>query len=267
MQIFEVTSKQKVDEVNIGATARAVGSNIANRALSTIGQAAGVSGQEFSNTIRGAGTPTLTGAAAQQAAAKAAQPIIQRQAQAAQTAWRTEATALARAAGVPYSQINAAQRTNALDKFVNDQLLGGRITDYKQLPNLVDPNSFGGKGVQLAKQTVANIDAAMNAILAQDPTTTPARQQLQAWQNLAQLTYSAMNQSTFQAGTGPAQQKKAPTAPAAADPRTAAMMAAMGLGADDLAKMNAAIKAKGGFKGRPTGDPYIDGMLRAAKLI
>jgi len=263
MQIFEITSKKRTDEVNLGATAKAVGSAISNRALSAIGQAAGVSGADYAAAMTQ--KPGLTGDAAQAAAAKAAAPIIQQQARVAQAAWKNQMAAMARSAGGDYSQLNMQQKTYALDKFVNDQLLGGRVTDFRQLPNQVDPASFGGKGVQLAKQTVANIEAAMNAVLAMDPLKTPAAQQVQAWQQLASQTYNATNQATFQPGTGAATAQK--KAPAAADPRTAAMMAAMGLGAADLAKMNAAVNAKGGFKGRPTGDPYIDGMLRAAKLI
>ena len=266
MQIFEVTSKKRVDEINLGATVKAVGSAISNRALSAIGQAAGVSGAEYAAAMTQ--KPGLTGDAAQAAAAKAAAPIIQQQAKAAQAAWKNQMAAMVRSAGGDYSQLDMQQKTYALDKFVTDQLLGGRVADFRRLPNQIDPASFGGKGVQLAKQTVANIEAAMNAVLALDPIKTPTATQIQAWQQLATQTYNATNQATFQPGSGAAPaQKTAAAQPAAADPRAAAMMAAMGLDAADLGKMNAPVNAKGRFKGRLTGDPYLDSMLRAAKLI
>lgn len=263
MQIFEITANKQLNEVNIGATVGAIGSAIGNKLLTTAGQAAGVGGQDYAAAVTG-GT-VQTGDAAQQAAAKAAQPIIKQQAQAAQTAWKNQTAQMAKAAGASFTQINPVQKQQALKKFVNDQLMGGRVTDYTQLPGLVDPKSFGGKGQQLARQTVANIDAAINNILAMDPSVTPTRQQTQAWEQLAGMTYNATNQATFQAGYGSQTGGKMPAR--TADPRASALMSAMGLGMDDVAKLNAVMKSKGGFKGQATGDPYIDGLLKAARLI
>lgn len=263
MQIFEVTAKKQLDEVNIGATVGAIGSAIGNKILTTAGQAAGVNGQDYADAIMG-GTPK-TGYAGQQAAAQAAQPVIKQQAAAAQTAWKAQAAQMAKASGGSFAQINPTQKHEALVKFVNDHLMSGRIGDYRQLPNSVDPKSFGGKAVQLAKQTVANIDAMINGMLAIDPASAPQRQQLQAWEQLAGMTYNATNQGTFQAGYGGQTGSKAPMR--TADPRASALMTAMGLGADDVAKLNAVMQQKGGFKGKPTGDPYVDGLLKAARLI
>lgn len=259
MQIYELTSKKRINEVNLGATVGAIGSAIGNKILNTAGQAAGVSGQDYATAITG-GTPQ-TGWAGQQAAAKDAQPVIKQQAQAAQTAWKSQATQMAKAAGGSFTQINPVQKQQALTKFVNDHLMSGRVTDYTKLPSLVDPKSFGGKGQQLAKQTVDNIEMAINNLLAMDPATTPTNQQLQAWEQLANMTYNATNQATFQAGYG------GQTAMKTADPRASALMQAMGLSGADVAKLNAVMKSKGGFKGQATGDPYIDGLLKAAKLI
>lgn len=263
MQIFEITAKKQLDEVNIGATVGAIGSAIGNKILNTAGQAAGVDGGDFAAAITG-GTPK-TGYAGQQAAAQDAQPVIKQQAQAAQTAWKTQTAQMAKAAGASFAQINATQKHDALKKFVNDHLMGGRVTDYTQLPNLVDPKSFGGKGQQLARQTVANIEAMINSILTLDPAVTPTKQQTQAWEQLAGMAYNATNQATFQAGYGNQATPNTPTK--AADPRASALMSAMGLGMDDVAKLNAVMKQKGGFKGQATGDPYIDGLLKAAQLI
>jgi hypothetical protein len=263
MQIFEITAKKQLDEVNIGATVGAIGSAIGNKILNTAGQAAGVDGGDFAAAITG-GTPK-TGYAGQQAAAQDAQPVIKQQAQAAQTAWKTQTAQMAKAAGASFAQINATQKHDALKKFVNDHLMGGRVTDYTQLPNLVDPKSFGGKGQQLARQTVANIEAMINSILTLDPAVTPTKQQTQAWEQLAGMAYNATNQATFQAGYGNQATLNTPTK--AADPRASALMSAMGLGMDDVAKLNAVMKQKGGFKGQATGDPYIDGLLKAARLI
>lgn len=263
MQIFEVTAKKQLNEVNIGATVGAIGSAIGNKILTTAGQAAGVGGQDFAAAVTG-GTPQ-TGWAGQQAAAKAAQPVIKQQALAAAQAWRSQAMQMAKAAGGNFTQINPVQKQQALKKFVNDHLMSGRVTDYEMLPSLVDPKSFGGKGQQLAKQTVANIDAALNGILSMDPATTASNQQLKAWEQLAGMTYNATNQATFQAGYGGQTGGKQPAR--TADPKASALMSAMGLGMDDIAKLNAVMQQKGGFKGQPTGDPYIDGLLRAARLI
>jgi|688.fasta_scaffold105977_5 hypothetical protein len=263
MQIFEITAKKQINEINLGATVGAIGSAIGDKILSTTAQAAGVNAQDYADAIAG-GTPK-TGYAGQQAAAKEAQPVIKQQAQAAQTAWKNQAAQMANAARGSFTQIDPMQKHDALKKFVNDHLMSGRVADYTQLPSLVDPKSFGGKGQQLAKQTVANIEALINNILAMDPAVTPTRQQTQAWEQLANMTYNATNQATFQAGYGG--QAGTKTSAKVADPRASALMSAMGLGMDDVAKLNAVMKQKGGFKGQATGDPYIDGLLKAARLI
>lgn len=261
MQIFEITAKKQLNEVSLGATAGAIGSAIGNKILTTAGQAAGLGGQDFATAVTG-GTPQ-TGYAGQQAAAKAALPVIKQQAQAAQAAWKNQAAQMSKSAGGTFTQINPVQKHDALVKFVNDHLMSGSVTDYRNFPKNIDPKSFGGKGQLLAKQTVANIDALINSIVSMDPASTPAAQQLAAWQQLAGMTYNATNQAAFQAGGSGSQRRVAATA----DPRAGAAMAALNTDMAGLAQLNAMIKSKGGFKGQPTGDPYIDGLLKTARII
>lgn len=263
MQIFEITQSQQLNEVNIGAAIKGAASAVGQAALQKIGQSAGISGTDYAQAVTDA--PAVTGYGAQTAAAKAAEPVIKQQAQAAMQSWNNQLAQMAQAAKVQQpSQINIAQRKEQLEKFINDQLLGGRLSDYQNLPSQVDPNSFGGKAVQLAKTVVANIDRSMNTILNIDPTRSKtAQQQLADWTELAKSTYQATNMATFQQGiSAPATQ-----AARVADPRAASLMAAVGLNAADMAKLNAAMAQKGGFKGKPTGDPYIDGLLKTARLI
>jgi hypothetical protein len=54
---------------------------------------------------------------------------------------------------------------------------------------------------------------------------------------------------------------------AIADPQTTKVLNAAGIGQDALTAINAAVRQGGGAAVKATGNPIIDGILKAAKLL
>jgi hypothetical protein len=188
MQIFEITQRRPVNEINWGATAKAVGSGILQAPVKALGAKVG---QDLTDT------PDAVGSAeAMSTATKAAEPVIRQQAVEQQALWdKSVAAMLKQGRASNISQLNSAQPREALMAQVQKMLRPHGIGDYTQLPNLVDAASFGGQGKAMAKQTAADITAIINEIL----TGSPAKD---AWYRLSKKIYAAGQQAEFRADRG-----------------------------------------------------------------
>ena len=190
MQIFEITQRRPVNEINWGATAKAVGSHILQQPVRSLSKRVGV---DLTDTPDPVGSAEAMGAAT-----KAAEPVIQQQAVEQQQLWDKSVAAMLKQGGVSnISQLNSAQTREALMAQVQKMLRPHGIVDYTQLPNLVDASSFGGQGKAMAKQTAADITAIINEIL----TGRPAKD---AWYRLSKKIYAAGQQAEFRADRGSA---------------------------------------------------------------
>ena len=190
MQIFEITQRRPVNEINWGATAKAVGSHILQQPVRSLSKRVGV---DLTDTPDPVGSAEAMGAAT-----KAAEPVIQQQAVEQQQLWDKSVAAMLKQGGVSnISQLNSAQTREALMAQVQKMLRPHGIMDYTQLPNLVDATSFGGQGKAMAKQTAADITAIINEIL----TGRPAKD---AWYRLSKKIYAAGQQAEFRADRGSA---------------------------------------------------------------
>lgn len=188
MQIFEITQRRPVNEINWGATAKAVGSQILQAPVKALGAKVG---QDLTSTPDPVGSAEAMGVAT-----KAAEPVIQQQAVEQQALWDKSVAAMLKQGGASnISQLNPAQTREALMTQVQKMLRPYGIVDYTQLPNLVDAASFGGQGKAMAKQTAADITAVINEIL----TGRPAKD---AWYRLSKKIYAAGQQAEFRADRG-----------------------------------------------------------------
>jgi hypothetical protein len=188
MQIFEITQRRPVNEINWGATAKAVGSGILQAPVKALGAKVG---QDLTDTPDAVGSAEAMGTAT-----KAAEPVIRQQAVEQQQLWDKSVAAMLKQGGVSnISQLTPAQPREALMAQVQKMLRPHGIGDYTQLPNLVDAASFGGQGKAMAKQTATDITAIINEIL----TGNPAKD---AWYRLSKKIYAAGQQAEFRADRG-----------------------------------------------------------------
>jgi hypothetical protein len=188
MQIFEITQRRPVNEINWGATAKTVGSQILQSPVDALGKRVG---QDLNSTPDPVGSAEAMGAATE-----AAEPVIRQQAVEQQALWDKSVAAMLKQGKVSnISQLNSAQPREALMSQVQKMLRPHGIVDYTQLPNLVDAASFGGQGKAMAKQTATDITAIINEIL----TGSPAKD---AWYRLSKKIYAAGQQAEFRADRG-----------------------------------------------------------------
>jgi hypothetical protein len=154
------------------------------------------------------------------------------------------------------SEIPPQELKNALLQQVNTKILstasGRALTDYTDLPGKVDPASFGGKAVPLAKQFVSDIDASMDVILSTEPTKANAAKTQEAWNNLVGKVYQAANMAEFQGGTGTAKTKAAPANQMTQKAQQAGITAAQ--------------QGVRGVNIKPTGNAQADALLQAVGL-
>lgn len=239
MQIFEITQRRPVTEINWGATAKAVGSQILQAPVKALGAKVG---QDLTSTPDAVGSAEAMGTAT-----KAAEPVVRQQAIEQQQLWDKSVAAMLKQGKVSnINQLNPAQPREALMAQVQKMLRPHGIVDYTQLPNLVDAASFGGQGKAMAQQTANDIDATINEILSGRPAK-------DVWYRLSKKIYAAGQQAEFRADRGnsagtaaagpqlaqlaqrsglTAQQMRItnpPNIPSQRDPKVNALLQAMGL--------------------------------------
>lgn len=256
MQIHELSRRQKTNEGFMDAMG-AIKSGVAQSINQNLG----------TNIGGAAAGATVAPGYSQQAATGATAPLIKRMANEKSVLWDKTLAAAMKNENTPYmSQLDGNNLTTIATKMVNNDLtaLGN---DYKNLAAKVDPASMGGKGQQMAKDIVTRIDNTIvelvNAV--KDPSNTAKILKdinQKKWQELAGLIHTAMSMSQFQRGAS------SPAATPAASPQLNAAMAAMGVDAAGLMKLNSAVRQSGQkLNITSTGSPMVDSLLKAAKLL
>lgn len=190
MQIFEITSRQKVNEIDWGATAKAV----TNRLAASMAQKVGITAP----AIGGDAENPFAGADAQTKARQSAEPVIAQQARQLAAMWTkaiAPVIALQRAQKpVPPTQLTNL-RTNLMQQIHNNLLQGKLGKDFTELSNMVDQQY-----APQAHSAVTRIERAITDIMDIDPNKRPEELNAQ-FHDLAQATYDAMSLKQFTADT------------------------------------------------------------------
>jgi hypothetical protein len=275
MQIFEITQHQLVNEkfgfsaVGPGATASSVLGGIAKYAGNQIGKSLGM--QDNSR---------VSGVAAQNAATAATAGVVKQQAAQQQQLWNNTLQTMSKAAsGIGQTQIDPkALATNFMKQLQGmlkphgltatmDQQNGIPVPQVDDYENQIDPEMLDQKTKAQIDQTIQQIDQAIYAILTAPATAKPT-DLTNAWMSLAQGIANAGSMTAFHQGQSTGSAARTPGISASeSDPKTRAALAAMGTDAAGLAGLNTLIQRSGGFKGKATGDPTIDGLLKSAKIL
>lgn len=186
MQIFEITSRQKVNEIDWGATAKAVTNRLATSMAQKIGVTAPAIGGDEQNPFAGADAQTK--------ARRSAEPIIAQQARQLAGLWTkaiAPVLALQRAQKpVPPAQLTNL-RTNLMQQIHNNLLQSKLGNDFTKLSSLVDQ-----KYATQAKSAVTRIERAITDIMDIDPNKRPEELSAQ-FHDLAQAAYDAMALKQF----------------------------------------------------------------------
>lgn len=181
MQIFEITSRQKVNEIDWGATAKAVTNRLATSMAQKVGITAPAIGSDAENPFAGADAQTK--------ARQSAEPVIAQQARQLAAMWTkaiAPVIALQRAQKpVPPAQLTNL-RTNLMQQIHNNLLQGKLGDDFTKLSNRVDQ-----KYAPQAKSAVTRIERAISDIMDIDPNKRPDILQAE-FHDLAQAAYDAM---------------------------------------------------------------------------
>ena len=218
MQIFEITQRQPVNEINYGATAKnvkaavspalargaaigtgfagALGNAITNAPLKALGARTGADLAPDPDAVGlfGKSRAAISDRMAQ--AVQAAMPAITQQADQQQRMWSASVADMLKKSGVQnMSQINPAQLKNVLMTQVKTISNSYNIYNYKSLPREVNPEELGGQARQQAMITVRNIDAALAAIM--DPEQQSGSKAQENWLALTKELYAAGLQRKF----------------------------------------------------------------------
>jgi len=268
MQIFEITQpRKKLDEIDFGAVkapaargvaaaggfASALGKAITNAPLKALGAKTGADLVPDPD----AGKSRASVAARMDAATKAAMPVITQQADQQQKMWAASVANMMKKAGVTtMTELDPAQLREPLMKQIETMGKPYGLSNYKNLPNAVDPESFGGAGKEEAMNTVEAIDAAIAAILSPDPKQQTGAQARNNWINLSKEIYAAGQQAQFREKSYASGHDLA--APEVVD-GLAQRLDAAGLTAGKLRLPSGVV--------RPTGDPRVNNFLSALGLI
>ena len=200
MQIFEITARKKLDEVNWGAFAKGVGSQLAKNVKSDLGI------QPADNK--------LSGVAAQQAATAATANVVKQQAQAQQQLWsNTLKTMTAAASQAGTAQIDPQALATNLNKQIQGMIkphgltasikpMNGRpVPQVDDFTDDIDPEMLDATTKAQVTQTVAKINQSIASILAAPPNATAA-ELANNWMGLAQGVADAGSMTTFHANPG-----------------------------------------------------------------
>jgi len=211
MQIFEITQRQPVNEINYGATtaarvpaavsrgaaigtgfAGALGNAITNAPLKALGARTGADLTPDAD----AGKQRAAISDRMDQAVQAAMPAITQQADQQWRMWSASTADMLKKTGVNnISEIDPQQLREPLMTQVETIASKYGIRNYRNLPNFIDPEAFGGAAKYEALDTVKAIDAAIAAIL--DPKQQVGTKARDNWVNLTKELYSAGLQLKF----------------------------------------------------------------------
>jgi hypothetical protein len=273
MRIFEITlPRKKLNEIDFGAVkapaargaavaggfASALGKAITNAPLAALGAKTGAGNLAPDPDEVGLfGKSRASDAARMDAATKAAMPVITQQADQQQKMWASSLADMMKKAGVTtMTELDPAQLREPLMKQIETMTKPYRLSSYKNLPDEVDPESFGGAGKENAMMTVEAIDTLIAAILNPDPKQQTGAQARNNWINLCKRIYAAGQQSQFRPKSYATGGQLA--APEAIDELTQRLDTA-GLTANKLSLPPNVV--------RPTSDERVNGFLSALGLI
>ena len=274
MQIFEITQRQPVNEIDWRSTATrvpaaaargaavgtgfagALGRAITNAPLKALGGRTGADLTPDRDAVGLFGKKPESIANRMDAAVKAAMSVITQQADQQWRMWQASVADMAKKAGVQnISQIDPQQLREPLMKQVETIASKYGIRNYRNLPNYVDADAFGGAAKYEALDTVQAIDAAIAAIL--DPKQQVGTKARDNWVNLTKELYSAGLQLKFR------EEDYATARDLAADPNAVNQLAQRaeqsGLTADQLGVPPGVV--------RPTGDQRADAALQALGFL
>jgi hypothetical protein len=218
MQIFEITQRQPVNEIDWGATkqnvkaavspalargaavgggfAGALGNAITNAPLKALGARTGADLAPDPDAVGLFGKSRAAISDRMAKAVQAAMPAITQQAAQQQRMWSASVADLLKKSGAQnMSQINPAQLKNVLMTQVKTISNSYNISNYKSLPREVNPEELGGQARQQAMTTVRNIDAALAAIM--DPEQQSGSKAQENWLALTKELYAAGVQRKF----------------------------------------------------------------------
>jgi hypothetical protein len=211
MQIFEITKREPVNEINYGATtaarvpaavsrgaaigtgfAGALGNAITNAPLKALGARTGADLTPDAD----AGKQRAAISDRMDQAVQAAMPAITQQADQQWRMWSASTADMLKKTGVNnISEIDPQQLREPLMTQVETIASKYGIRNYRNLPNFIDPEAFGGAAKYEALDTVKAIDAAIAAIL--DPKQQVGTKARDNWVNLTKELYSAGLQLKF----------------------------------------------------------------------
>jgi len=229
MQIFEITQRQPVNEINWAATkdyvsaktpdvvknyaaatpaavsrgvatgtgfAGALGRAITNAPLKALGGRTGADLVPDRDAVGLFGKTRESMVNRMDAAVQAAMPAITQQAAQQWRMWQASVAGMAKKAGVQnIAEIDPQQLREPLMTQVETMASKYGIRNYRNLPNSIDPEAFGGAAKYEALDTVKAIDAAIATIL--DPQQQVGTKARDNWVNLTKELYSAGLQLKF----------------------------------------------------------------------
>jgi hypothetical protein len=213
MQIFEITQRQLVNEIDWGATtqkvkaavppalargaavgtgfAGALGNALTNAPLKALGARTGADLAPDPDAVGLFGKSRESISNRMDAAVQAAMPAITQQADQQYKMWQASVADMVKKAGAQsMDEVDPAQLKNALMAQIKPIARAYGVYDYKNLPKEVNPEEQGGRAREVALKTVQSIDAAIAAVL----NAAPDRAN---WVNLTKLLYSAGVQRKF----------------------------------------------------------------------
>jgi hypothetical protein len=259
MQIHEIFQKRRVNEGVLGAIAggaKAIAGGVASQLASTASQK--VLGTDVFDK-----TDKALGPEAEQRARAMSKSMIATQAATNQKLWNQAVANMMKQTGAgSAAELDPTSRqslTINLSNQLHKNFLQGMIKDYKQLAAAVEVPQPPSQ-TPPATEVVPAIEAAMNQIASLENMDKPQASTAD-WQKLATAAYDAMALLQFHSKAGAEQ-----AARAAVDPQTDAALRTIGLDAAGLEKLND-LASKNGKPINATGNPTIDGILKAARLL
>ena len=262
MQIHEIFQKRQVNEGVLGAIAggaKAIAGGVASQLASTASQK--VLGTDVFDK-----TDKALGPEAEQRARAMSKSMIATQAATNQKLWNQAVANMMKQTGAgSAAELDPTSRqslTINLSNQLHKNFLQGMIKDYKQLAAAVEVPQPPSQ-TPPATEVVPAIEAAMNQIASLENMDKPQASTAD-WQKLATAAYDAMALLQFHSKAGAEQAAR--SGRAAVDPQTDAALRTIGLDAAGLEKLND-LASKNGKPIKATGNPTIDGILKAARLL
>jgi len=263
MQIFEITApRKKLDEINFGAFAKGVGSQLAKNVKSDLGI------QPADNKV--------SGVAAQQTATKATAGVVKQQAQAQQQLWsNTLKTMTAAASQAGTAQIDPQALATNLNKQIQGMIkphgltasikpMNGRpVPQVDDFTGDIDPEMLDATTKAQVTQTVAQINQSIASILAAPPNATAA-DLANNWMGLAQGVADAASMTTFHANPGGGGRVAGGGGTdRSIPPEVKPVVTALGTDSASMQKF-AGLVQRSGKPVKQTGNPLVDGFLKQA---